>query len=261
MSSVAIFIIVCGVALFLALLVDSTYDINQEWLYLSVGFVILFTMAVMVAVRIKAFVLWYMASDRRQEKLSEWARTNGFTHSASTTEALMALRCPLLEDLQKGDHRYSRNIMVRASDNRSVCAFDHHYYYYRHIPDGMPSSSGDDDWQIPGKVKSHHYFSAVVVETGIPFLPLSIRPRDVLDEVSESIGFEEVGFESAEFSRRFSVKSADRRWAYDVVHQKTMELMLTYPRFHIEFQGSQVMARRATIGCSLLQSSVRHSRW
>jgi hypothetical protein len=82
----------------------------------------------------------------------------------------------------------------------------------------------------------------VVIEAGTPLLPLAIRPRGLLDEVTEFIGFEEIGFESAEFSQKFVVKSPDRRWAYDVVHQKTMELMLAYPHFLIDFQGSQIMA-------------------
>jgi hypothetical protein len=81
-----------------------------------------------------------------------------------------------------------------------------------------------------------------VVDTGLPLKPLFIRPEGFFDKVTEFVGLDDIDFESAEFSQKFFVKAPDRRWAYDVLHQKTMELMLAYPRFYIEFQGTQVMA-------------------
>jgi hypothetical protein len=60
--------------------------------------------------------------------------------------------------------------------------------------------------------------------------------------VTEFVGLDDIDFESTEFSQKFRVKSPDRRWAYDVVHQKTMELMLAHPHFLIDFHGSQVIA-------------------
>ena len=186
--------------------------------------IVVLIIAVMVAVQIRSHVLRQMAKDRREKELREWARTNGFTYSA--TEVLMRFRCQPFQCLQKGDYCNSFNVIEGTSGNRPLRAFDYHYYSETE----------------PGRGKDHHYFSAVVIEAGIPLLPLAIRPRGLLDEVTEFIGFEEIGFESAEFSQKFVVKSPDRRWAYDVVHQKTMELMLAYPHFLIDFQGSQIMA-------------------
>ena len=186
--------------------------------------IVLLIIAVMAAVQIRAYILRQMAKDRRQKELREWARTNGFAYSA--TEALMKFRCQPFECLQKGDYCHSFNVIEGTSGNRPLRAFDYHYY--------NATQSGER--------KDHHYFSAVVIDAGIPLLPLTIRPRGLLDEVTEFIGFEEIGFESAEFSQKFFVKSPDRRWAYDVVHQKTMELMLAHPHFLVDFQGSQVMA-------------------
>lgn len=192
---------------------------------------------VLAAIQIRAHILRQMAKDRRAKELREWARTNGFAYSA--TEALMSFRCEPFECLQKGDYCYSYNVMEGTSGNRRVRAFDYHYHYETHSPDGSgrPLVLG-----LIGRGKTHHYFSAVVIDAGIPLLPLSIRPRSLLDEVTEFIGFEETGFESAEFSQKFRVKSPDRRWAYDIVHQKTMELMLAHPDFRVDFMGSQVMA-------------------
>ena len=41
-----------------------------------------------------------------------------------------------------------------------------------------------------------------------------------------AFGFDDIDFESAEFSKRFYVKSPDKRFAYDVVHPRMMEFLL-----------------------------------
>ena len=42
----------------------------------------------------------------------------------------------------------------------------------------------------------------------------------------------EIEFESTEFSKEFHVKSPDRRWAFDVLSQATMEFLLALPQVH-----------------------------
>lgn len=39
-------------------------------------------------------------------------------------------------------------------------------------------------------------------------------------------GFDDIDFESVEFSRKFFVKSPDKRFAYDVIHPAMMEFLL-----------------------------------
>ena len=119
--------------------------------------------------------------------------------------------------------------MLGTAGQRVTCGFDYHYETH------STNSKGQ-------RQTHHHYFSALVVDAGLPLKPLFIRPEGFFDKVTEFVGFEDIDFESAEFSQKFYVKAPDRRWAYDVLHQKTMELMLAYPRFHIEFQGTQVIA-------------------
>jgi hypothetical protein len=185
--------------------------------------ILMLIIAAVVAVAIRTYISWQVTKDRREKELREWAQSRGFAYSA--TEALMKFRCQPFECLQKGDYCHYSNVMEGTFSNRPVRAFD--YHYETHSSDG---------------VNTHHYFSGVVMETGIPLLPLSIRPEGFFDKVTEFVGLEDIDFESAEFSQRFRVKSPDRRWAYDVVHQRTMELMLAHPDFLIDFHGSQVMA-------------------
>lgn len=176
------------------------------------------------------FAIWehrHLKTKRRQE-MAGWAQANGLKFHPDHDYSI-GFRYQPFRWLQEGDNRYGYNIMVGTCSHRVTCGFDYHYQMHPANGKGLRRTH-------------HHHFSAIVVEAGLPLKPLSIRPGRFFDMVPEFVGFDVIGFESAEFSRRFWVRSPDRRWAYDVLHQKTMEMMLDYPGFLIDFQGTQVAA-------------------
>lgn len=69
---------------------------------------------------------------------------------------------------------------------------------------------------------------------GVP--DLCIRGEHLFDKIGGMIGFDDIDFESEEFSRKFHVQSPDRRFAYDLIHPRMMEFMLAadMPRIDIE---------------------------
>jgi hypothetical protein len=72
-----------------------------------------------------------------------------------------------------------------------------------------------------------HVLSYVLLETPYLGLPdLYVRPKGLFEKVVNLFGFEEINFESAEFSNRFAVHSRDKRFAYDVLHPCMMEFLL-----------------------------------
>jgi hypothetical protein len=193
---------------------------------MPIFFVLIIIAAIAAAI---GFAIWNSRmKDKRRKELAGWAQVNGLKFLPDKDNSIW-LRYQPFKCLQRGENRYAYNVMVGTSDKRVVCGFDYHYETH------STNSKGQ-------RQTHHHYLSALVVDAGLPLKPLFIRPEGLLDKVTEFVGIDDIDFESAEFSQKFFVKSPDRRWAYDVLHQKTMELMLAYPRFHIDFQGSQVMA-------------------
>ncbi|MCK4626760.1 MAG: hypothetical protein KAV00_15725, partial [Phycisphaerae bacterium] len=75
--------------------------------------------------------------------------------------------------------------------------------------------------------------------------PLYIRREGFFDKIGQFFGFDDIDFESAEFSRKFYVKSPDKRWAYDVIHTRTMEHLLASANFSIRFDRAHVIAWRS----------------
>ncbi len=123
---------------------------------------------------------------------------------------------------------YAHNIMHGRDADRGVICFDYHYITRSTDKDGKSQTS-------------HHEFSAVIIEAGFALRKLSVRPENIFDRVGAFIGCDDIDFESAQFSRMFHVKCDDRRWAYDVIHPKTMEFMMARPKYMTHMFGERVL--------------------
>ncbi len=83
--------------------------------------------------------------------------------------------------------------------------------------------------------------SAVVIGSDRPLKHLFIRPEGIADRVWKPYESEELNFESAQFNNAFYVSANDRKWAYDVIHPRMMEFLLSQPRFMIAFGPKHVI--------------------
>jgi hypothetical protein len=183
-----------------------------------------------IALIIVGVILKHQKSESRKKELAGWAFSKGLNFNPAR-DAGIDNRYSYFKCLQRGENRYGYNIVEGNIGNRPARAFDYHYETHH------TDSKGQRHTQ-------HHYFSAVVVDANLPLKPLFIRNERLFDKLAEFVGFDDIDFESAEFSKKFYVKSPDKKWAYDVLHQSTMEYMLSAPRFDIEFGGRQVIALR-----------------
>ncbi|HSM59213.1 MAG TPA: hypothetical protein VK849_00395 [Longimicrobiales bacterium] len=86
-----------------------------------------------------------------------------------------------------------------------------------------------------GKNQRTHRLSYLVLHVPWVGTPdLLIRRERIGDKIGSGIGFDDIDFESEEFSRRFWVKASDRKHAYDVVHAGMMRFLLDGPQPHVE---------------------------
>ena len=84
-----------------------------------------------------------------------------------------------------------------------------------------------------------HRFSYLIVLMPYALVPdLKIRREGLFDRIGSFIGFDDIDFESAEFSDRFHVKSSDKRFAYDIIHPRMMEFLLADEPPTLEIRGN-----------------------
>ena len=177
-----------------------------------------------VALIIALIVYGHIQAKRRREALARYAASRGLSF-APDRDASYEVRYPDFRGLQQGERsRYADNIIEGILDGRVTQMFDYHY----------TTTSRDSK----GKTTTHHHsFSAVIVTGDIPLSPLYVRPEGFFDRVGAFFGFEDIDFELDAFNRAFYVKSPDRQWAFDVLHQETMEFLLSHGEYYVEMAG------------------------
>jgi hypothetical protein len=108
----------------------------------------------------------------------------------------------------KGHSRAASNVLSGNVDGHGLVAFDYRY----------KTGSGKDE-------TTHSYQAAVM---GLPILApqLLLRDESLLDAVASWIGHDDLDFESDEFSRKYYVKCAERKFAYDIFHARLIEYLL-----------------------------------
>jgi len=190
------------------------------------GIIVPVPLILIVIVGVIALAIFlHRQEQKRQRALRAWAADHRFTFAAER-DTKLADRFFAVGILHRGHGRHAKNVMTGTRNDRPVWAFDYCY------------TTGS------GRSRRTHRISAVVIKCDHPLIPLTIRREHLFDRVGEFIGLDDIDFESAEFSRRFFVKSPDRRWAYDVIHAKMMEYLLEHCDVTIEFDGWHIMAHR-----------------
>jgi len=175
---------------------------------------------IIILVGIGIFLSW-KAEQKRREALLLWATGRGW-NLAPGGKASMDREFPGIKLFQRGHSRVAKNIITGRFQGREVTLMDYRYVVGH------------------GKNRSTHRRGVVILHCDFPTVPLAIRRENPLDRVGEFFGADDIDFESAEFSRKFYVKSADRKWAFDVVHTRTMEYLLTAPALTIEFGFGEI---------------------
>jgi hypothetical protein len=131
-----------------------------------------------------------------------------------------------LKQLDQGDNRYATNVLSGTYQQYEVLAFDYHYqtYYY----------------DKNGRHTEHHWFSFFILTLPVSFPDLTIRRENFFTKVAEVFGYQDIKFESAEFSKTFLVRSPDKKFAYDVCNVKMMEYLLANRDLSIEIENEVI---------------------
>ncbi len=169
---------------------------------------------VLVIIGLSFYFSW-----KRRQMLRAWARKRRFRFSPEKRKDYQSL----FSALKKGHSRYGCNVVSGQWQGRKVEFFDYHY------------TTGH------GKNSHQHSLSAVLVHSPQTRGKLLIRPEGLFDKVSDFFGFDDIDFESEEFSRKFFVKSPDKKWAYAILHAKAIECLLPHHGYTIEFQYGKVL--------------------
>lgn len=173
----------------------------------------------------------WQAQKKRRESLLAWSQVEGFSFSKEKNRAIPT-QYDAIDIMRAGSNRYAYNTMrgslKECGKLGELPLIITDYHYETHSSDGK------------GNRQTHHHHNTLLL-VDLPFYfpaEIRIRPENFLDRIVGAIGFDDIDFESGEFSRKYFVKSKDRKLAYDIIHPRMMDFLLSYrgmkPSFELD---------------------------
>src|ERR1041385_147897 len=138
---------------------------------------------------IVSIVYGSIAARKRREGLFLLAQRLNLNFSPGNDYSF-ANRFGFLKKLAQGDDRYAYNILSGKYQNYDVLAFDYHYQITTHDKNGSHTT--------------HYNFSFFILQMPMVFPELTIRHENFLLKIAEVFGYQDINFESAEFSKAFN---------------------------------------------------------
>ena len=168
-------------------------------------------------------ILGYISAAKRREAMAALAARLGLRFDPSKSWDI-AQRYRFLDKLRSGSNRYAFNILSGSYQGNDVSLFD--YHYETHSTD----SKGH-------RQTHHHYFSFFILHLPASFPELIIGSEGFFSKIAQALGYDDIDFESHEFSRKFCVRSADKKFAYDVCNARMIEYLLSNTDLTIEIEA------------------------
>lgn len=184
---------------------------------------ILFFIGFIVLVGVIAY-LGHLQAKKRREAFQALANELGFRFRPDKDRAF-ARRFNFLEHMDDGSKRYAYNILSGQLEGQEAHIFDYHYETYSRDSKGRRSTN-------------HHYFSIFTLALPAAFPELVITREHFFAKIGQALGFDDIDFESVEFSKRYSVKSKDKKFAYDFCNAQMIDYLLRQEDLIIEADGN-----------------------
>lgn len=194
----------------------ASETLNNAFVIVMLAITVAVILAVVVTLLI-AFSRARMGGGRtRADALRAWAHDNGFTFDPTNTRSTHS-RYQHLPAFTKGTDRIACNTMTTT---------------VRHNGRAYALRFGDLFYTVGGRHRSVVYESYLVIETPFDRMAFTtIRP-----EARSPFTPRDIDLEDAEFSDLFLVRSKVRRFAYDLLHPRTMELLKHHAAGRMEFE-------------------------
>lgn len=137
-----------------------------------------------------------------------------------------------------GQSRRAQHVVSGRNGNRAFLAFE--YSYKR------SSGAGDQ------RRTTTYRFTVCALGLPVPLPMLSVEPESWASRFAQAVGVgDQVDVESEAFNRAFAVRAVDRKFAYDVLHPRHLELLLAGSRVGWWIEGTEIVSsaeRRLDLG-------------
>ena len=176
-----------------------------------------------VAVVIGLVIVGILREKKRREAMTALAARLGLMFCPQKDHEL-ARRYGFLDRLCQGSNRYAYNTVSGTYEGEDVLAFDFHYETYSSDSKGRRQTH-------------HHHFSFFILSLPVSFPELTVVREGIFSKIAQAVGYDDIDFESHEFSRKYCVRSRDKKFAYDICNPRMIEYLLANRDLALEIEG------------------------
>jgi hypothetical protein len=184
---------------------------------------ILLFVGFLIVVGVLAY-LGHLQAKKRREAFQRLADEYGFRFYPEK-DTSFARRYGFLEHMDDGSRRYAFNRLSGDVAGQQVNIFDYHYETYSTDSKGR-------------RTTNHHYFSIFTLGLAKRLPELTIEREGFFSKIGQALGFDDIDFESVEFSKRYKVKSNDKKFAYDFCNARMIDYLFKQQDLIIEVDGT-----------------------
>lgn len=164
-----------------------------------------------------------IAARKRREAFFQLATELGLEFSPAK-DRMLADQYAFLNKLAQGSNRYAFNVISGDYEGHKILVFDYHYETH------STNSKGQRQTQ-------HHHFSVFILNLPALFPEITITREGIFSKIAQAFGYDDIDFESHEFSKKFCVRSKNKKFAYDICHTRMMQFLLENDDLNIEIDG------------------------
>lgn len=162
---------------------------------------------------------------QRTERLQTFARSRGLAYEKRNDSwARVDLGWPS----GFGKSHRAKHVMTGEHNGRPLVVFEHIWV----------TGSGDN--------RQTHYAMVCALQLRRSFPKLTVGREGVFSSIARKIGVKDIELESDDFNREYKVKCDDRKFAYDVLHPRFMQWMLSTQADMFTISG-QYLARASSM--------------
>ena len=166
----------------------------------------------------------YLIAKKQREGIIALAAKLGLRFDPSHDRGI-ARQYRFLDKLRSGSNQYAFNTLSGRYRDNDIRVFDFHYETH------STDSKGH-------RQTHHHYFSFFILNLPLMFPELKIGREGLFSKIGQALGYDDIDFESHEFSRKFCVRSKDKKFAYDICNAQMIEYLLSNDDLTIEIEDN-----------------------
>ena len=165
------------------------------------------------------FYFAWQAEKKRRSEFLQWSLENGWRYD-HRRNATVRRRYAFLDRMQIGHSRRASHHLEGKWQDYDATAFCFRY------------TTGS------GKHQQTHSLGVVLIQIEQFFPELRIYPENMLSRFGQFLGFDDIDLESVEFSNAFTVRSSDKKLAYDFCNTDMMTYFLNSRSIAMELEGN-----------------------